>query len=250
MIYRLRNYYRLFRWGLFGVLALVTVGTATPITTSPVPVVYAVSDDNRPMLPDGTPVGTTYRWQDVYTCAATDGLNADNDPCVYDPDPAGDPRAVEPDNDPVARRYLPDGTDVRVVSGWSATPPPGDQPDPGEVTPDTDDATEVNEDDPGWDCRTMGNGVCGPGATYAAGCYVRRGVDARTMIRPWDAAMAADPHYRPDGCGKRTARDRAMDDRLNGTTGQLCADNTTGGMTCWYVDQPRPTSATGTAYTP
>jgi hypothetical protein len=108
IINRLTNVYRWFRWGLFGVLALAVVGTATPTTAgaAPVvaPVVYAVSDDNRPMLPDGTPVGQTYRWADVYTCAATDGLTADADPCVYDPDPEGAPVAVEPDNDPVQRR--------------------------------------------------------------------------------------------------------------------------------------------------
>ncbi len=194
---------------------------------------YTVTDSDQPVLPDGTPVGQTYRWAGVYTCAATQGLSHDADLCVFDPDPWGDPVAVEPDNDPVQRRFLPDGTDVRLVSD----PAPLDQDGP-------------DEDQPGWDCRKQGNGVCGPGADHPAGCYVRSGKRAGVMIRPWDAAMAADTHYRPDGCGVRTARDRAMDRRLDGTVGQLCAGNDRGGVTCWFADQPRPKSANGPAWAP
>lgn len=32
-------------------------------------------------------------------------------------------------------------------------------------------ATPIMEDDPRWDCRTMGNLTCGPGAPHPAGYY-------------------------------------------------------------------------------
>jgi hypothetical protein len=36
----------------------------------------------------------------------------------------------------------------------------------------------------GWDCRTMGNWVCGPGQPYAAGYYVQtRG--GPVLVAPW-----------------------------------------------------------------
>lgn len=47
------------------------------------------------------------------------------------------------------------------------------------------------EDDPGWDCRTRGNRICGPGGSqYSAGCY-RAGV----LVIPW--TNYADPHRDP-----------------------------------------------------
>lgn len=36
------------------------------------------------------------------------------------------------------------------------------------------------EDDPGFDCRTQGNRICGPGSSFPAGCY-RDGV----RVIPW-----------------------------------------------------------------
>lgn len=164
---------------------------------------------------------TTYRVGD-WTCATVDGT----DQCVYDPNPEDDPVAVEPDNNPVPRSTLFN---------------PAADLDPSRVT-----VTLPVEDRAGWDCRTSGNGVCGPGngAGFTAGCYNR---NTGALIRPWDEAMAADQHYRPDGCGKRTARDRAMDERLNGRVGQLCAGTTQGGRVCWYADQARPREAHGPA---
>ncbi len=231
---------------LTGTMVLVGGAVAladTPTIPTAYPATYVVGSDDQPVMPDGWRVGETYRVGD-YTCARVDYWPS-GDLCVFDPDPVGDPVAVEPDNQPIERRFLPDGTDVRLVA--VATPPPADQPAGDGAATDGDGP---NEDEPGWDCRTMGNGVCGPGQVHPAGCYVRSGKRAGVLLRPWDAAMAADPHYRPDGCGTRTARDRAMDQRLNGTVGQLCAGNAQGGVTCWYADQPRPKSANGPAYTP
>lgn len=36
----------------------------------------------------------------------------------------------------------------------------------------------------GWDCRTMGNWVCGPGQAYAAGYYVN-GPNGPRLVAPW-----------------------------------------------------------------
>jgi hypothetical protein len=160
-----------------------------------------------------------------WLCAPMPGV----DMCVWNPDPEGDPVSVEPDNDwrplsAVMTDELAEG--VRV-------------------------ATMPDEDDPAFDCRTHGNGVCGPGNSngYPAGCYKRSGADAGALIRPWDAAMAADPHYRPDGCGRRTPRDRAMDALFNGQDGRLCAGTGTDRV-CWLANTPRPKEANGTAYLP
>lgn len=38
----------------------------------------------------------------------------------------------------------------------------------------------------GWDCRTMGNWVCGPGQPYAAGYYVQT-VNGPVLVAPWAA---------------------------------------------------------------
>jgi hypothetical protein len=213
----------------------------------------------------------TYRWADVYTCARVLPNYPDDDPCVYDPDPVGSPVPIEPDSEPVQRRYLPDGTDIRatlVPVGWSFTPPPADDnhaprdgmPAPyggwSDVTPDADTQAEPREDDPeaSFDCRRHGNGVCGPGNRqgHAAGCYVRSGQRAGELIRPWGPAMAADPHYRPDGCGTRTAKDRAVDAAwAEGRNGQLCAAVRTGtGVVCWFTHDPRPGIADGPAWVP
>lgn len=71
----------------------------------------------------GFPQGDQYR-VGTYTCLA---LNDDQglDPCVYDPDPEGDPVPVEPDSNIVLHRDI------------------------------------IWEDDPRWDCKTMGNRICG-----------------------------------------------------------------------------------------
>lgn len=37
--------------------------------------------------------------------------------------------------------------------------------------PEATTPAAATEDDPGWDCRTRGNHVCGPGSNHAAGCY-------------------------------------------------------------------------------
>lgn len=138
-------------------------------------------------------------------------------PCVLSPDPAGDPVPVEPDNSPV--------TAGEVVAS---------------LTPDPDVA---REDEPGFDCRTGGNGVCGPGAEHPAGCYNR---NTGAFVAPWSDAWYGV--WRPAECGRPTAHDRAQQARLNGDVGQLCAATESGtGQVCWYVDQPRPRVADGPA---
>lgn len=248
MTERIRNTLGYLRWVLL-TATVILVGVATVDTAPTFREVAATATATTP----GN--WSTYRVE-PYTCARVATGDPADDPCVFDPDPAGSPVAVEPDNDPTPRRYLPDGTDVRValvpVASWTTTPPPVDTP----PVADTPPAGDPQEDDAGWDCRRHGNGVCGPGNPQGvqAGCYVRSGKRAGVLLRPWDDATmnGAHPwvHYRPDGCGKRTARDRAMDDRLSGKVGQLCADNATGGVTCWYADQPRPAGANGPARTP
>jgi hypothetical protein len=147
----------------------------------------------------------------VWTCQAVPGDPMRN-PCVLDSDPAGDPVSVEPDNSPVTLRDVMDAADPDIVQ----------------------------EDEPGFDCRTGGNGVCGPGSDHPAGCYNRK---TAAFIAPW-----RDEWYgvwRPRECGRPTARDIAQQARLNGDVGQLCADSETGGVVCWTVDQRRPKVATG-----
>lgn len=50
---------------------------------------------------------------------------------------------------------------------------------------------QVQEDDPGWDCRTMGDRRCGPTNTnlVAAGCYN----DAAQLVAPWPCHIVVDP---------------------------------------------------------
>lgn len=40
--------------------------------------------------------------------------------------------------------------------------------------------TQVQEDGPGWDCRTRGNHICGPGGRIQAGCY-----EHGRLVIPW-----------------------------------------------------------------
>lgn len=109
------------------------------------------------------------------------------------------------------------------------------------------------EDDGGWDCRKHGNGVCGPANAQGAepGCYVRTGKRAATLLTRWDERMAQELFtgvYRPSRCGRLTARDKAMGQRLGGT-GQLCAGDP-GHPVCWHADQARPKAADGPAWVP
>lgn len=116
-------------------------------------------------------------------------------------------------------------------------------------------AGEPTDDSPGFDCRTHGNGVCAQDNPqgYPAGCYVRTGKRAGTLLTPWDERMRQELFtgaYRPTRCGKPTLRDRQMARRLDGTVGQLCARNAHGGVTCWYADQRRPHDADGAPWDP
>lgn len=38
----------------------------------------------------------------------------------------------------------------------------------------------VTEDDPGWNCTTQGNRICGPGSGHPAGCY-----SGGVLVIPW-----------------------------------------------------------------
>lgn len=116
-------------------------------------------------------------------------------------------------------------------------------------------AGEPTDDTPGFDCRRHGNGVCGPDnpGGYAAGCYVRTGKRAGTLLTRWDERMRQELFtgaYRPTRCGRLTVHDRAMARRLDGSVGQLCANNAHGGVTCWWADQPRPHDADGAPWDP
>lgn len=100
----------MFSWTGYAVMALlvtaavvwgphpgdVIVGPVSAAQVNPDPFVY----------PDGRRQGDTYRVRDAfgspYTCAAMSAAGQ-GDPCVYDPDPEGNPVAVEPDNDPRPR---------------------------------------------------------------------------------------------------------------------------------------------------
>jgi hypothetical protein len=153
----------------------------------------------------------------LWTCQAVESDPMRN-PCVLDPDPASDPVAVEPDNSPIP------ASEVYAS-----------------IVPDADAAME---DEPGFDCRTQGNGVCGPGSVNPApGCYNR---NTGAFIAPWRAEWYGT--WRPAECGRPTAKDRAQQARLNGEVGQLCAGTESGtGRVCWYVDQTRPKVADGPA---
>lgn len=52
-------------------------------------------------------------------------------------------------------------------------------------------AGQTQEDDPGWDCRTMGDRRCGPTNVQgvAAGCYA----DTGALVAPWPCHVVVDP---------------------------------------------------------
>lgn len=128
----------------------------------------------------------TYRVGE-YRCADNGG-----DPvshlCVFDPDPVGDPRAVEPDNGAATmREHAEHGAicgsdlDCREFDAHLGVPA---------------------EDEPGFDCRMHGNRICGPGSEYPAGCY-RDGA----LVVPWSdyredehGNPSGDPLWGADGC--------------------------------------------------
>lgn len=86
-------------------------------------------------------------------------------------DPEGDPVASEPDNlipAPQSGSGELDGSleeDAPQTIGASSWGKLG----------------KITEDSPRWDCRTMGNHVCGPnGSKYKPGCYV-----GKTLVIAW-----------------------------------------------------------------
>lgn len=223
---------------ILDVIAYVIIGVAVVAVGALSAGARADATTDPGLYPDGRHQGDTYAVTSgaglPYTCAAYDPTDGgDRDPCVFDPDPAGNPVAVEPDNDPVPRWTL--AVTTRTSIAGVVVPTTMSTSDPGRSESGDVSVGGVAEDSPRFDCRTMGNGVCGPGANHPAGCYVRKGRTARHMIRPWDAAMAADQHYRPDGCGKRTTRDLRMDRFLSGAVPQTCSPNSRGGVTCSWV---------------
>ena len=52
-------------------------------------------------------------------------------------------------------------------------------------------APAIQEDDPGWDCVSMGNRVCGPTNSQGieAGCYN----DAAQLVAPWPCHVVVNP---------------------------------------------------------
>lgn len=74
------------------------------------------------------------------------------------------------------------------LAGHTATPAPAPQAQPV-ITYKWGQAkapAKLQEDDPGWNCATMGNHVCGPGNTehLPAGCY-----DDAMLVLPWAQLM-------------------------------------------------------------
>ena len=141
---------------------------------------------------------------------------------------------VEPDNDITLNRDVPRGVQPNGSVAVSDRDRPYDQPESDSVLS-------------GSDCRTSGNGVCGPAndGGFPPGCYNR---NTGAFLLPWRDEWATDRLYRPLECGRPTARDLAQNARLSGQVGQLCAATESGtGTVCWYVDQPRPRVADGPA---
>lgn len=56
----------------------------------------------------------------------------------------------------------------------------------------------VLEDDPSWDCRTMGNGICGPGAVLPDGSPVVAGQYRDGVLVPWSQSWT--PEWCADVC--------------------------------------------------
>lgn len=52
-------------------------------------------------------------------------------------------------------------------------------------------AGQVQEDDPGWDCRVDGNRICGPTNAQAvpAGCYA----DTGALVAAWPCHLVVNP---------------------------------------------------------
>lgn len=55
----------------------------------------------------------------------------------------------------------------------------------------------VREDTAQWDCRTMGNHVCGPESEYRPGCYVDG-----SLAEPWDRYDHYARTIQPCGMGE------------------------------------------------
>ncbi|AGT12798.1 hypothetical protein PHELEMICH_61 [Mycobacterium phage Phelemich] len=69
-----------------------------------------------------------------------------------------------------------------------ATPKETSAPSSAYTTPTTVVQTTINEDDPAWDCRTMGNRVCGP-LTPTPGCWDEHG----KLVGIWPCHVVVDP---------------------------------------------------------
>lgn len=82
-----------------------------------------------------------------------------------------------------AANIVAHGTDEQYGPMFEPTAPTAAPPAP---------TRQPKEDDPGFDCRTQGNRICGPGAGFPAGCY-RDGV----IVIPWTnyTDPKSDPLY-------------------------------------------------------
>jgi hypothetical protein len=99
------------------------------------------------------------------------------------------------------------------------------------VAPSAVPAAAVQEDEPGFDCRTNGNRTCGPDNAdgVAPGCYV----DGQ-LAEPWWPGM----YGRWINCGPITPYDEEQQARLDGEVAQVCSPNAQGGVTCDWADAP------------
>jgi hypothetical protein len=209
------------------VLMVGAVGVSALLTSVPTvhgSIVYPPSVATTPppeILSDTPEIGETYRIG-AYHCIA-ENVEQEFDRCWHDPDPVGNPVAMEPDNDSILAYEIPEPTNGSVL-----------------------DRVRVLDDDPGdsvlggFDCRIHGNGMCGPlnDGGFAPGCYDRsNGV----LLEPWREEFYGAGRV----CGDWTAYDQRAEDRINGVIAQFCAANDTGGTTCWFADESTPGGVTG-----
>ena len=86
-------------------------------------------------------------------------------------------------------------TACAVGLGLAIASPP--DPQLGDQQPTSVTASQVTEDDPGWNCYTMGNGVCGdPAGTHSADAW-----NAWDMAQGWRHLPTPDAGFRVEYVG-------------------------------------------------
>ncbi|AER48977.1 hypothetical protein SEA_DONNY_65 [Mycobacterium phage Donny] len=80
------------------------------------------------------------------------------------------------------------GLAAGLPTGLAIAEPRDHQVTHPEATPTSTVQTTISEDDPAWDCRTMGNRVCGP-ETATPGCWDEHG----KLVGIWPCHVVVDP---------------------------------------------------------